>query len=510
MKRIILPVLACGLAWSVQAASKPNMVYILADDLGYGDVQCLNPERGKIETPHMDRLAAEGMIFTDAHTSSSVCTPSRYGILTGRYNWRSHLQDGVVWGFSPPLIAAGRLTVAGFLKEQGYNTACFGKWHLGMTMPTTNGELPKGRKPKQTNIVWDGEIKGGPVDLGFDTFYGISASLDMAPYIWIENNRFVGALNNTAPIRPAPGFTKEQVLPTIGQKTIDYIEQQDGKKPFFIYVPLTSPHTPVIPTKEWQGRSDLGHYGDFVMQTDHVIGQIMAAVDASEFADNTIVIVTADNGCSKAAGTHGGKREGLAYFERQGHFPSAQFRGSKADLWDGGHRVPFIVRWPNGVKAATESDQTICLTDLMATCADLTGAALPENAAEDSVSFLPAFTGKPIISSRTGIIHHSISGHFAYRMGDWKLLLAKGSGGWTTPTEKEMAKIPDAPEGQLYNLAEDPGEQNNLYLKNPEMVETLLAQLKADIAKGRSTDGPRQDNDIPSENIKLWKGNVAK
>ncbi|MFC7338742.1 arylsulfatase [Haloferula chungangensis] len=483
---------------ALEAAPKPNIVYILADDMGYGDVRCLNPERGKIATPHIDRLAEEGMIFTDAHSSSSVCTPTRYGILTGRYNWRTQLQQGVLWGYSAPLIEADRLTVPALLKKQGYKTAMVGKWHLGMDLPVLEGKPimdgpPDSRKPRQTHIDWKGEIKNGPVDRGFDYLYGISASLDMAPYIWIENDRFVGEADNSKPPQPAPGFVKAQVLPEIGRKTVEYIRKQDASQPFFVYVPLTSPHTPIVPTEEWKGKSGLGSYGDFQMQTDHVIGEIMKAVDASPFADNTLVIVTADNGCSKAAK--------IDRLEAQGHFPSAQFRGSKADLWDGGHRVPFIVRWPKGVKPGSTSEQTICLTDLMATCAELSGTTVPDGAGEDSVSFAPALKGEPIASSRQGVIHHSISGHFAYRQGKWKLLLAKGSGGWTSPTEKQAAK--DAPVAQLYDLEKDPGETNNLYDSHPEVAARLLAQLEADVTSGRSTKGSEAKNDVAE--IQLWK-----
>lgn len=500
MKKTLIPLLSTCLALVAHAAPKPNIIYILADDMGYGDVHCLNPERSKIATPHIDRLAAEGMIFTDAHSSSSVCTPTRYGVMTGRYNWRTHLQEGVIWGYSKPLIAADRLTVPQLLKQQGYNTAMIGKWHLGMELPTLDGKpVMEGkkdqRKPKKTNIDWKGEIKKGPVDRGFDYLYGISASLDMAPYIWIENDRFVGEADNHHPSKPAPGFKKDQVLASIGNKTVEYLKKQDASKPFFIYVPLTSPHTPIVPSAQWKGKSSLGTYGDFMMETDHVIGQIMKAVDASEFADNTVVIVTADNGCSKAAK--------IDRLEKKGHFPSAHLRGSKADLWDGGHRVPFIVRWPKGVQAGSTSDETICLTDLMATAAELAGTTVPPHAGEDSVSFAPALKGEPIQSTRQGVIHHSISGHFAYRQGKWKLLLAKGSGGWTSPTERQIK--PGAPVAQLYDMEADPGETKNLYTSHPEVAKQLLQQLQADVSKGRSTAGSASQNDI--ENIQLWKNN---
>jgi arylsulfatase A-like enzyme len=492
---------------------KPNIVYILCDDLGYGDVQCLNPTRGKIATPHMDQLAADGMTFTDAHTSSSVCTPTRYGIMTGRYNWRSELQEGVLDGYGKPLIPTNRLTVASLLKENGYTTAMIGKWHLGLDIATIDGKpaapaskaslnAKRGKgafDPKElSNIDWKATIQGGPVDLGFDSWFGIPASLDFPPYVWIRDRNWQGEGTYAKAFRrPGPAtedFEAIDVLDKMEKESVKFIEDYTGDKPFFVYIPLPSPHTPIVPSAAWKGKSGLGSYGDYVMQTDHVIGQIMKAVDDSGFADNTIIIVTADNGCSKAAK--------IDKLEAQGHYPSAQFRGSKADLWDGGHRVPFFVRWPNGVKAGSQSDQTICLTDLMATCADLTGATVPETAGEDSVSFAPALKGEPIVSTRNGIIHHSISGHFSYRQGKWKLLLAKGSGGWTAPNEKAAAKS-GAPVAQLYDMETDPGEQNNLYAKYPEVAERMLAQLTEYINAGSSIEGKTSQNDV--DEIVLWK-----
>ncbi|EMI16197.1 arylsulfatase A [Rhodopirellula maiorica SM1] len=268
------------------ASNKPNIVYILADDLGYGDVQCLNPERGKIATPQMDQLAAEGMVFTDAHSSSSVCTPTRYGILTGRYNWRTRLQRSVLYGYSPPLINKNRVTVADFLKDQGYNTSCIGKWHLGMDMPTTDG---KPANKAGNNVDWTGVIADNPVHHGFDYFYGISASLDMPPYIYIENDRFLGECTvKKNPYKNREGhahvdFEVVDVLPEIQRKSVQYIQQQKADQPFFMYIALNSPHTPIVPSPPWQGKSGLGDYGDFVMQTDDVIGQIADAVDAAGF-----------------------------------------------------------------------------------------------------------------------------------------------------------------------------------------------------------------------------------
>ncbi|MEP2776455.1 MAG: arylsulfatase [Luteolibacter sp.] len=501
MKRFLLSpaflLSASAMFFSVAHAAEtsPNIIVILADDLGYGDVQRLNPERGKIATPHMDQLAAEGMVFTDAHTCSSVCTPTRYGLMTGRYNWRSKLQKGVLYGFGTPLIPQDRLTVPALLKKQGYNTAMIGKWHLGLDLPTTGGEAIN--EKGLTNVDWNGTIGGGPADLGFDYFFGISASLDMPPYVYIENRKFLGE-GTVLKSFPRKGvaekdFEAVDVLDKLTEKTLGFIAEQKEGTPFFAYMPLPSPHTPIVPTEEWKGKSEVGRYGDFVMQTDAVIGKVVDAIDAAGFGDNTLIIVTSDNGCSKAAG--------IGALEKKGHYPSAQFRGSKADLWDGGHRVPFIVRWPAQIDPGSESEALICLTDLMASAAEVADTEIPAGAGEDSVSFVPAFTGGQIVSSREGIIHHSIDGNFAYRQGKWKLLLAKGSGGWTSPTEKQMPK--SSPKAQLYDMEADPGETQNLYESHPEVAARLLAQLESDVAAGRSTDGAPASNDV--DDIKLWK-----
>ncbi len=482
----LLLALSC-FSGAAMAADKPNIIYILADDLGYGDVQALNPEHGKIATPKMDQLAAQGMVFTDAHSNSSVCTPTRYGVLTGRYSWRTRKQSGVLFGFDQPLIAPDRLTVPALLKTQGYHTAMIGKWHLGLGLTTPDGKPTKGQSAKVDGVDWNARITGGPFDLGFEYWYGTAASLDMPPYIWIKNDRFIGECTTTKAFhRKGPAhadFEAVDVLPEIGRKAVEYIQQQKADKPFFMYVALTSPHAPIIPTDDWKGKSGLGLYGDFVINTDAVVGQIMAAVDASEFAQNTMIIVTSDNGCSKVAD--------IPALKKQGHFPNAHYRGSKSDLWDGGHRVPFIVRWPAGVKAGSSSDETICLTDLMATSAELSGGKLPDTAGEDSVSFAPALKGAPIVSTRKGVVHHSVSGQFAYRQGQWKLILNKGSGGWT----KEP--MSDNSPAQLYDMEADPGEQKNLYKSHPEIAQRLLAQLESDVKRGRSTDGAQRSNDVP-------------
>ena len=464
-------------------AQKPNIVFVLCDDLGYGDIQSLNPERGKILTPAVDRLASEGMIFTDAHSGSSVCSPTRYGLLTGRYSWRTRLQKGVVQGFADCLIAPGRLTAASFLKQQGYHTAILGKWHLDFQYedPET-GKTLTAKTGKDLPPVGS-KIPDGPLQHGFDYFHGFHHAGSMKSVI--ENDTVImhdDVIN---------------MLPRLSSQAVEYIDgraQADRKQPFFLYVPFGSPHTPIVPTKPWQGKSGLGSYADFVMETDDGFRGILDALDRNGFTENTLVVFSSDNGCSKVVK--------IKKLQEQGHYPSAHMRGSKADLWDGGHRVPFIVRWPGKVKAGSTSDQLICLTDWIATCSDLLKTDLPDGTAEDSVSFLPAFSGDQIPSTRKGIVHHSVSGHFAYRQGNWKLLLARGSGGWSGPNENAARKA-GAPIAQLYNLQSDPAETNNLYEKNPEIAERLLAQLTSDVNRGRSTDGAESKNDLPI--IDLWK-----
>ena len=481
--RLIVPLLAvlliAGSAHAAEptaAAIKPNIVYVLCDDLGYGDIHCLNPQRGKIATPHADRLATQGMAFTDAHSSSSVCTPTRYGIMTGRYNWRTHLQGGVLEGYSPALIGAERLTVPKLLKQYGYHSACIGKWHLGMSVSKKDPA---------------GGIENGPTTRGFDYYFGISASLDMPPFAFIENDRFTQAPTATKKwIRSgpaAPDFEAVDVLPTLTRKAVEYIgTRSKSGQPFFLYLPLASPHTPIVPTKEWQGKSGLGNYGDFVMETDWALGQVMDAIDKAGIADNTLLVFTSDNGCSPAAG--------VDKLEKQGHFPSADRRGYKADIWDGGHRIPFIARWPGITKPGSTCGQLICLTDLLATCADLLQAKLPDDAGEDSVSILPLLKGQeqPV---REAVVHHSIQGMFALRQGNNKLIFGSGSGGWSKGGPE------DGPI-QLYDMAKDVGERQNRQSDDAADVARLVKLMKKYIADGRSTVGAAQKNDAA---IKLWK-----
>ncbi len=492
MRQMLLGVAAglLGLAGAVDAADavRPNIVFVLCDDLGYGDVHCLNPERGRIATPSVDRLAREGMVFTDAHSGSAVCSPTRYGLLTGRYSWRTRLQRGVVQGFSPCLIAPDRLTVAGFLQQQGYHTAIVGKWHLDFQYAdAASGRILKRTKRKALAPVGS-VIPDGPVSRGFDFYHGFHHAGDMQGVI--ENDRVIAHEDEI------------HMLPRLVRESVEYIDgrAKDAKgEPFFLYVPFGSPHAPILPTDEWRGKSGINAYADFVMQTDAGFGEILDALDRNGLSDNTLVIFSSDNGCSKVAN--------FEELEKAGHFASGHLRGSKSDIWDGGHRVPFVVRWPGKVKAGSVSDQLICLTDFFATVAEVTGGTVPAGSGEDSVSFLPALAGGEIESTRKGVVHHSISGHFAYRMGKWKLCLAKGSGGWSAPNEK-AAK--GAPVAQLYDMEKDPGETTNLYKSHPEVAERLLKQLEADVTGGRSTAGVASANDVSK--IVLWKsgGGAAK
>lgn len=479
--------------------TKPNIVYILADDLGYGDISSLNPD-SKIKTPNVDRMAASGMRFTDAHSGSAVCTPTRYGVLTGRYAFRSELKRGVLKGYSKPLIPTYRATVASFLKQQDYNTACIGKWHLGFDWALKDNA----KKAGDSTVDFAGAITNGPTALGFDYFFGISASLDMPPYVYIENetptavpNRVVEGSKSPAMWRKGPiahDFSFEGVLPTLTDKAVDYIDgQAKADEPFFLYFPLPAPHTPIVPTKEFQGKSRMNPYADFVIQMDDTVGRVLEALERNNLTDNTLVIFTSDNGCSPQAN--------FDELEKFGHDPSYVFRGHKADIYEGGHRIPFIASWPALVKANTTSDQTICLTDLFATAADIVKATVPDTAAEDSVSILPALTGKALQPIRQATVHNSVDGSFSIRQGKWKLVLCPGSGGWSDPRPGKEVK--DAPPMQLFDMTKDISEQKNLYGERPEVVQKLTVLLQGYIDKGRSTPGAIQQNEGETD---IFKG----
>lgn len=490
----------CGCLNNVNAQSKPNIIYILTDDLGYGDVSSFNDE-SKIKTPNIDKLAAEGMKFTDAHTSSSVCSPTRYGVLTGRYNWRSKLKEGVLSGISTALIPTSRTTIASMLKNNGYETAFIGKWHLGWNWNISDvADLDNLETQDFSTIDFSKPILNNPNDLGFNYSYGIAASLDMGPYSYVENGMVLEVPDTIsqgtvkyAYWRKGPisrGFIHEEVTPQFVNKAIQYIDKSSkSKKPFFLYLPLPAPHTPILPTSEWKGKSAINPYGDFVMMLDFYIGEIIKAVDKAGIENNTLIIFTSDNGCSTAAN--------YKVLLEKGHNPSAIYRGTKADIFEGGHRVPFIAKWPDKIKKGTVSNETICTTDFMATCAEIVNYKLKENEAEDSFSMMPILTNKKAEKfAREATVHHSINGSFAIRKGEWKLILCPDSGGWSYPNPKKDQKIiATLPQYQLYNLKEDPSETNNLEASNPEKVKELKTLLLKYIDEGRSNQGKRQKND---------------
>ena len=464
---------------------KPNIVVLLADDLGYGDPQCLNPD-SRIPTPNIDRLAREGLTATDAHSPSAVCTPTRYGLLTGRYCWRSRLKRGVLWGWSKPLIERDRTTLASFLKSQGYVTGCFGKWHLGL------GWVPRdpSRKPGPNNVDYSKPLTYSPAAIGFDESCVIPASLDMDPYCWIENGKLLEAPTGHTPGSKrrwsggggfwragpmAPSFDFYQVLPEVTEKSVEFIRSRKKDEPFFLYVPFPAPHTPWMPLPRFRGKSKAGWYGDYVVEVDWAVGRILSALDERGLSGNTLVVFTSDNG------SHWPKRQ----IEKYHHRANDGLRGQKADIWDGGHRIPFLCRWPGRIPAGSRTDQTICLTDLLATFAAILGEDLPLGAGPDSYDILPALLHpglkEPI---REATVHHSVDGMFAVRRGRWKLILGRGSGGFTRP--RRIKPKPGEPAGQLYDMKADLPEKHNLYLERPDVVRRLKAILERYKRAGRS------------------------
>lgn len=487
----------------------PNIVYILADDLGYGDINAFNPN-GKIRTPNLDKLVSDGMMFTDAHTSSAVCTPTRYGILTGRYNWRSPLKSGVLTGKSKALIPKERTTIASFLKKEGYTTAFIGKWHLGWDWAIKIGIENTGEGWSSQDfkaIDFTKEISNGPNDLGFDYAYGHSGSLDMAPYVYVENGRatqvpdkFTGNNSKYGWWREGPtssDFIHDDVTPHFFEKAIQYIsDKSKNNQPFMLYLALPSPHTPILPSKKWQGNSKINPYADFVMMVDDYVGQLLKTIENTGIENNTIVIFTSDNGCSPEADF----KELIA----KGHYPSSIFRGHKADIFEGGHRVPFIVKWPDKIKNKSASNKTICTTDFLATCADIVNTGLKDSEGEDSFSILPLLLDPNSNNyQREAIIHHSINGSFAIRKGDWKMIFCPDSGGWSYPKPNSEG-LENLPQFQLYNLVTDPGEKNNLFGKRPNISKELKELMVTYIENGRSTPGEKQKNEVEGYGSKSW------
>ncbi len=465
----ILAGLCLSIAFDAAAnAETPNIVLILADDLGYGDISAYN-QRSKAPTPNIDTLARDGIRFTDAHSPASVCVPTRYGLMTGRYPMRTELP----WR-EHALINEGRTTLASLLRPAGYATHMVGKWHLGFEGGNAG--------PRFTNL------RGGPLDRGFDTFFGLASSLDQPPYYFIRGRdavatpslsveasatqgwtRIQGAFWREGGI--APGYTHEGVLPKLVSEAESVIEKRSRDKPLFLYVALTAPHTPWVPTEEFKGKGAAGLYGEFLTQVDASVGRVLAALDAAGVREDTLVILTSDNG--------------PVWYEtdnqRFGHESTGALRGMKGDSYEGGHRVPFLVRWPGNAPAGATSDETICFTDLLATFASLVGADLPSDAGEDSFSVLPAFRGengaqplRPASVYKSGEV---------IRMGDWKLLTHLGSAGFSEP--RRVEPVPGGPTGQLFNLRDDIGERHNLWSENPAIVERLSSELERIKAAGR-------------------------
>lgn len=488
--------LAAGFCIPASANNLPNIVLVMADDLGIGDISPTNPDC-KIQTPHLQRMAEEGLTFLDAHTTSAVCTPTRYGLLTGRYNWRSRLARGVLNGRSKHLIPAERPTIGHLLQSAGYHTAMIGKWHLGWDWHKTSAD-----GPNQAKIDFTQPVKNGPDINGFHQYYAHCGSLDMPPYVWVDTGRITAPPNREEGVsksqnrygwyRKGPigaDFHIDQVLPHIFDKAVQHIQfrapaARNGS-PFFLYLALPAPHTPIVPVSPFRGISGLNPYADFVVQTDHHIGQILAALKDNGIDRNTLFLFTSDNGCSPEAN--------FELLKQNGHDPSAGYRGHKADLYEGGHRVPFIARWPAKIQSGQSTKALACLTDVYPTLEAIIGQKRQASGGEDGFNLLPVFEGAPG-SGRDALVSHSIGGFFAIRQGQWKLCLSAGSGGWSAPREN-IAKQQGLPPMQLFHLGQDPGEQNNLLQQESQKVRSLLRLLQKYVDRGRSTPGPSLPND---------------
>ncbi len=505
---------------AARPAPLPNILLILADDLGYGDVGCYNPE-SKVPTPHLDRLASQGMRFTDAHSPSTVCTPSRYSVMTGRMCFRTGYR-GVFTGVGgPALIEAGRLTLPQMLRDRGYATACVGKWHIGMTFLTKDGTPAHeakvdAKRPadwreggpalERVRLVdFSKPIPDGPVHRGFDYFFGTACcpTTDWL-YAFIEQDRVpvppTGLLDrDPLPKHPysrdnrrgliAPGYDLETVDLGFLEKSRAWLERHVKEKPgrpFFLFHSTQAVHLPSFPADAFKGKTDAGPHGDFIFELDHIVGELLATLERLGVADNTVVIFSSDNGPEVTTTVH--------MRADHGHDGARPWRGMKRDNWEGGHRVPLIVRWPKRIKPGTTSDQPANLTDLMATCAAIAGADLPRDAAEDSFNLLPVWLGKagdkPV---RPYLLQQTISLAMSIRKRRWKLLDHRGSGGNNYERSPELRRYalperaPDAP-GQLYDLDADPGETRNLYLEHPDIVEALKRTLEDSKSGGRSRE----------------------
>ncbi|MCE9556224.1 MAG: arylsulfatase [Planctomycetes bacterium] len=492
--RVLLATLAAGLAGSAPAAehSKPNIILILADDQGYGDASCYN-DQSKVQTPNIDQIAKEGIRFTDGHSPASVCTPTRYATLTGRHAWRGRLKLGVLQQYEPALIEEDRLTWPAMLHKQGYATAGFGKWHLGWTWATKEGQAKAVGPGWKDRVDFNKPITHGPITRGFDYFFGMVGATPTDDAL-IENDRplYWQGKDKMPSIAGVPAkmlnpWQNSNSLPMLTEKVDWYIREhhkEHPKQPMFIYFALTAPHMPIIPTEEFVGKTKGGIVCDFVAQLDSTVGRVLQALKDTGQVDNTLIVFSSDNGSPCYADP---QSKTFSIQERYHHDPSRPWRGMKGDIWEGGHRVPFVARWPGHIPAGTVSNEIVSLVDLYATSAAITGAMLPPNAAEDSYNILPALLNQPRSKPiREATIHHALIGTFAIRQGDWKLCTSLGSGGFSDPQVVLKPQPGEPTGGQLYNLAEDPGEKNNIYDKHPEIVARLSALLKKYQDEGRS------------------------
>ncbi len=476
--------------------AKPNIVVVLADDMGWGDLGCYG---SAIPTPNIDRLAAEGVQATNCHSASAVCTPSRYALMTGRYAWRGPLKHFVLMGHGPALIEPARPTLASVLRDAGYATGAFGKWHLGLGWRHRDGSVRDAFAPGAAlhddvetdfgrDIDYAAPVTGGPTDLGFDRFFGIAGSLDMPPYAFIDQDRTIGVpdreksyyLTEQRPGLQVDGFDEREVDVSFVREAVRFIDAADS--PFLCYLAPSAPHRPNVPPDFVAGRSGLGARADGVCLIDWAVGELRAALEAHGMLDHTMFIVTSDNGA-------------VTYFTDDGdparHKPNGDWRGQKGDLWDGGHREPFIARWPATFPAGTSTGAPICLTDILPTAARVTGSWLPPDAAEDGLDISGLLAGDETGDPDRPIVHHSLGGRFALRSGRWKAIFCLGSGGgfsepsisdlFATGTGNAHAAQPfDAahPEGQLYDMESDPAETTNLWAESPDVVASLYQELK--------------------------------
>ncbi len=498
----------------------PNIVFILADDLGIGDVNCYGGDRCLIETPNIDALAAEGIRFTDAHVNASYCGPTRRAIMTGRYNWRfGPFVNSGPWGFVGPRPGTEKFTLGKLLKRANYRTGYVGKWHLGTVMTTRDG---KTQGP--ANVDFTKTLKYGPVQFGFDDSFILPGSLDMFPYAFAKNNVWQGevtaqkgwsAFNRVGPSEK--DFQDHEALETFYTEAERFIGEQEPEKPFFLFLALTAPHTPTSPGVAWQGKSKLGVYGDFVMEVDHSVKRVMDALKAKGLDENTLVLFSSDHGPASYAGNIlKSTPDQIQMLEDRGHFSNGPHRGYKFSVYEGGLRVPLIARWPAKVPAGETCDALVGTNDLYATFAELTGTETEDAEAPDSISFAPLLTKPKNAGSRRNLVMESVRA-FVVRDGDWKLCLCPGSGvparsenaagndpmpevAWAKALEEFTGKptasdLLKAPFVQLFDLSKDPHEDHNLAAGNPDQVEKMVSLLKMQIANGRSTPGEKLSND---------------